>query len=458
MSAKLSECEIMTARSVLSVIKWSVISLFLGVVWSNAVFAEDSELVIEITSGVDQQTKIAVVPFQWGGIGLLPESVDEIVSADLYRTGQFRPLSRESMLNRPVKKENIVFGDWRLIGVEYIVIGRLTASVDAPNQIRYWFGLYDVRTERELISAEGSAGDLRDLAHHISDQVYEFLTGIPGAFSTQILYITVERLAGDASLYRLRRADADGHRVVTLFESKQPILSPAWSPDGHKVSYVSYHKDERPTIFVQDIKTGHQKQVTNFKGLNGAPDWSPDGNSLVLTLSLDGNPEIYRLNLKTGKYQRLTHHFAIDTEARWLPDGSGIIFTSDRGGSPQIYKMILSTGDIERLTYEGQYNARGSLSADGRFLAMVHRRKGVFHIAVQDLEYGYLRILTETTLDESPSIAPNGSMLIYATYEKGKELISAVSLDGKVKVRLPARTGAVREPVWSPQLVGKSFD
>ncbi len=433
--------------------KLCLVLIFAG--WIHLAVAENSELVIEITSGFDQQTKIAVVPFHWAGIGLLPESVSDIVGADLFRTGQFRALEKEKMLDRPYGADDIVFSDWRLLGVDYVVIGRLNPIANQSDQMRYEFELYDTRSESQMLASEGAAGDLRDLAHYISDQVYERLTGIPGAFSTQILYITVERKSSNRSVYRLRRADADGHRVVTLFESDEPILSPSWSPDGRKVVYVSYHKGDRPAIFIQDVATGKQTQVTNFAGLNGAPDWSPDGKSLVMTLSRDGNPEIYNMLLATGQLTRLTNHYGIDTEGRWLQDGKHIVFTSDRGGSPQIYRMNVMSKEMERLTFDGQYNARPSVSEDGRFLAMVHRRRGKFHVAVQDLEVGYLRILTETTLDESPSIAPNGSMLIYATHENGRELLSAVSLDGKVKVRLPARTGAVREPAWSPQLVAR---
>lgn len=408
-----------------------------------------SELIIEVTAGVDQQTRIAVVPFEWVGQGVLVEDVARIVEADLHRSGLFAPLNRETMRNRPAQADRVVFREWRALGVDYVVVGRLRP---AGTGYTYEMSLLDVLTETPIIASfEGSGKNLRDIGHFVSDTVYEMLTGIPGAFSTQILYVTVDRQA-QRTWYRLRRADADGHRIVTLFESDEPILSPTWSPDGRKVAYVSYHDGRRPTVVMQDIVTGRQTTIAKFKGINGAPAWSPDGRYMAVALSKDGDPEIYLVEMATGKLQRVTNHYAIDTEPRWMPDGKRLIFTSDRPGNPQIYEYHLVNKHLKRLTFNGSYNARGAVSADGRYLAMVHRVNGEFHIAVQDLFRDTFRVLTQTPLDESPSIAPNGSMVIYATQERGLGVLSAVSLDGRVKVRLPAKYGEVREPAWSPFL------
>lgn len=427
--------------------KWLYLTLCLCWCVVQQAAAQESELIIEITSGVDRKTAIAVVPFGWSGPGILPVEVADIISEDLFRCGLFETLPKADMLSRPTRPENVAFREWRALQTEYLTIG--SVQPDPEKTFKFEFGLFDVMREKPLLIKRGSAGDLRDLAHHVSDQIYEQLTGIPGAFSTQILYVTVEREQGKV-MHTLKRADSDGYRTVTLFRSSEPILSPVWSPDGKKVAYVSYHDGRRPAIYIHDIATGQQTRLTRFAGLNGAPDWSPDGRFMAMTLSKDGNPEIYMMEVATGQLTRLTEHFAIDTEPRWMPDGKRLLFTSDRGGGPQIYELELADRSVRRVTFEGSYNARGSVSPDGRYLAMVHRRQGQFHIAVQDLIRGTFDILTRTELDESPTIAPNGSMLMYATIENGQSVLAAVSLDGRVKVRLPARQGGVREPAWSP--------
>ncbi len=428
-----------------------LILLVVSLCWGTIAMARgNGELVIEITSGVDVKTRIGIVPFNNSGSEILPEQIDQIVSFDLYRSGLFAPLSADKMINRPAKREQVVFNEWKAMNLDYLVVGRLTP--EQGGGYRFEFDLLNVLNQQPVLQSRGQGDNLRDIAHYISDQIYEKLIGVPGAFSTQILYVTLERDITNRSLYRLRRADSDGYRAITLFESNEPILSPAWSPSATKVAYVSYHQKDRPAIYLQDIASGKQIRLTQFTGLNGAPDWSPDGRSMVMTLSKDGNPEIYKLDITTGQLQRLTDQSGIDTEARWMPDGKSIIFTSDRGGSPQIYQMNVLDKSIKRLTFQGDYNARGAITADGRYLAMVHRGRGGFNIAVQDLWYNTFKVVTKTDLDESPSIAPNGSMLIYSTRDQGHEMLQLVSLDGQVKVRLPARSGTVREPAWSPFL------
>lgn len=406
--------------------------------------ASRAELTIEITQGVDNPTAIAVVPFGWQGGGL-SEDLAAIISQDLRRSGQFSPLANKDMLAFPHHQADVYYRDWRILGTEFLLLGNLDL---VGERYQLTFELFDVLLQKKVLrqTVDGDKTQLRDLAHFVSDKVYELITGIRGAFSTQMIY--VEALGGN-KLYRLMLADVDGAREKLLLESKQPLMSPAWSPDGKHVAYVSFETG-RPAIFRQEIATAERQQLTNFKGLNGAPVWSPDGNKLAMVLSKDGNPEIYTLDLTSGLFKRITKHFAIDTEPNWTIDGNGIVFTSDRGGKPQIYQVTLASGRVERLTFEGDYNARARISPDGKSLVMVHRYNGVFHIAAQDMASGDIRVLTETHLDESPSIAPNGAMLMYATKYKGKGILAAVSLDAGVRFRLPSKSGDVREPSWSP--------
>lgn len=402
-------------------------------------------LTIEITQGVDNPTPIAIVPF--GGAATLPEDLQGIVAADLMRSGLFRPIPKTDMLALPKNASEVFFRDWRVLGANYLVVGQIQPD---GNRYRLTFELFDVLSERKLFQKQvsGTVEQLRDVAHSVSDSVYEAITGIRGAFSTKIIYVEDLKRPGPGR-YRMMYADADGARERVLFQSSEPLLSPSWSPDMRRIAYVSF-ETSRPAVFMQDLATGQRTQLTDFKGLNGAPSWSPDGRQLAIVLSKDGNPEVYTLDVATRALRRVTNHFAIDTEPNWTVDGRSLIFTSNRGGSPQIYQVNLATNRVERLTFEGDYNARPRVSPDGKTLVMVHRNNGVFHIASQDLKSGDLRILTETILDESPSIAPNGAMLLYATQHQNKGVLGAVSMDAGVKFRLPSKQGDVREPAWSP--------
>ncbi len=418
-----------------------LVCLFFLVLLANGARAD---LTIEITQGVDNPTVIAVVPFGWGG-GALAENVSNIIAQDLQRSGQFRPIDQNDMLAFPHRQAEVFYRDWRALGTEYLLLGDMEMR---NGRYQLTFEVYDVLAQKKVLrqSVDAGKGQLRDLAHYASDKVYELITGIRGAFSTKMVY--VEALGGN-KLYRLMLSDVDGARPRLLLESRQPLMSPSWSPDGREIVYVSFETG-RPAIFRQEVATAKRVQLTNFKGLNSAPVWSPDGKKLALVLSKDGNPEVYTLDLATGSFTRVTRHYAIDTEPNWTADGKGIVFTSDRGGRPQIYKVTLASGHTERLTFEGDYNARPRVSPDGKTLVIVHRSNGVFHIATQDLATGDMRVLTETNLDESPSIAPNGAMLMYATKHQGKGILAAVSLDAGVKFRLPSKAGDVREPSWSP--------
>ena len=417
-----------------------------GLFFSSASIAQ---LEIQVTRGIDNPTSIAVAPFAWDGLGAAPEDFAQIIDSDLARSGQFSPVSRRDMLSLPTRAEDIFYRDWRAIAARYLVIGRVSKGV----QLRVEFALYDVERGIELFSSQvtGPEYEARMVAHRVADAIYEKLTGIQGAFATRLIYVSVTRNPEGKDFYRLTVADADGQRPIVLLEGRDPILAPSWSPDGKEVAYVSF-ESSRPAIYRQVLATGAREQLTNFRGLNNSPVWSPDGESMALVLSKDGSPDIYLLDLETKQLTRLTRHYAIDTEPTWMPDGKSLLFTSDRGGRPQIYRYTLATGKIERVTFEGRYNARARVAEDGRNVALVHQRDGRFHVAVFDLITERMTVLTETSLDESPSIAPNGSLVIYATKRGERSVLGAVAVDGGVKFSLPARSGSVQEPAWSPML------
>lgn len=409
--------------------------------------AAQAQLTIQISRGADNPTRIAVSPMGTQGLRL-SEDISQIISDNLEFTGQFAAIPRRDMLSFPQTDADVHFRDWTAIKAEYLLVG----TVEQRSGIYYAsYQLFDVVGQRKplpRITEQGAEHELRDIAHRIANRVYENITGIPGIFTTKIIYVEASK-RGNRDHYRLMLADFDGARPVMLRESSEPMLSPVWSPKGDRVAYVSF-ETTRPAIYIQELATGRREQITNFRGLNGAPAWSPDGRRLAMTLSKDGNPEIYVMDLVTRQLTRLTNHFMIDHEPSWSVDGNSIFFTSDRGGRPQIYKVNVASLQVERVTFDGEYNARGRASPDGNSLVTVHRNGGSYMIAVLDLKTGRTRPLTEADLDESPSIAPNGAMLMYATRSGGKGILGAVSLDARTRVSLPSKLGDVREPAWSP--------
>ncbi len=417
--------------------------------------AAHAEITIEITQGVDNPVPIAAVPFGMVGTTFLPEDIAQIVGDDLARSGQFRSIARADMLARPTRDQEVFYRDWKAIGSDYLVIGSVTKT--GTDAYEVLFQLHDVTRGQRLVAQRvpATAAQLRDVAHYIADTLYERITGVRGAFSTKLLYVTVQRYKSAGKVkarYGLQYADADGARAVTVLESAEPIMSPTWSPDGRQFAYVSFESG-RSAIYIQDRASGQRRKIAAFTGINGAPMWSPDGRSLALTLSRDGNAELYSYDLASGGMTRLTNHPAIDTEPSWAPDSKSLVFTSSRSGGPQIYRLDIGTGNVQRLTYEGNYNARARVMPDGKALILVHRdASDRFRIALASVERGTLQVLTDSSLDESPSIAPNGAMVIYATQYNGQSVLAATSIDGRVKFRLPAKQGEVREPAWSPFL------
>ncbi len=403
-------------------------------------------LTIEITEGVESAVPLAIVPFASSSA---PVNISSIVNADLARSGYFKLMSEQSMPSRPVVASDINFKEWGGLGQNYMVVGQV---VDAGNgQYGVQFQLFDVYKNSQLLGYRmgSSAADLRRTAHHISDMIFEKLTGKKGVFSGRIAYITTNNQGNKQQSHQLQVADADGFNPQTVASSVEPLMSPAWSPDGKKLAYVSFER-KSAAIYVQTLATGERNRVAEFPGINGAPSWSPDGTRLALTLSKDGSPDIFVLNLASRAVTKLTKSFAIDTEPSWSPDGSSIVFTSDRGGKPQIYIVPAQGGEEKRLTFSGSYNARASFSPDGRSLVMVHGTGNDYRIAVMDMGNRSINVLTSGPSDESPSFAPNGAMILYASKKGRTGFLSAVSLDGKMQQKLVFNSGEVREPSWAP--------
>ncbi|MFT5349910.1 MAG: TolB protein [Planctomycetota bacterium] len=431
----------------MKVVKNFVLLLLMGLIPS--VYAEE-ELEIVIDKGIENRLPIAIVPFGWSqAAGLPPIDMMTIIANDLARSGRFAPMSEADMPQKPTQMGQVNFKDWRLLGMENLVLGDISQNDAGDYDIE--FRLIDVYKGTQLTGFRipASQTQLRRTAHQISDIIFEKLTGIRGAFNTRIAYVTVKRLKDNKKLYSLQLADADGSNPQILLESSEPLLSPAWSPDGKKLAYVSF-ENRNSAIYVQDILSGERKRVAANPGINSAPAWSPDGSRLAMTLSKGGDAEIFILHMSSGTLQQVTHNRAIDTEPSWSPDGKKIAFTSDRGGGPQIYEIVLPDKRAKRLTFNGIYNARPRYSPDGKSMVMIHGGNKNYRIAILDIASGFLNVLTETRLDESPSFSPNGSMIMYATtVYRGTEL-AAVSADGSVHQRLALQDGEVREPAWGP--------
>ncbi len=416
-----------------------------------AAVAQQGALEIEITGGNASATPIAVVPMAYQGSAGAPQTdVAAVVRADLDRSGQFRNLPEAQIVERPSRGSEVQYPTWRALKQDYLVVGRVQDAGAGAYRVEY--ELFDVaKGERMLglaMTARSSA--MRDVAHQMADAIYEKITGVRGAFWTRIAYITASG-SGANMRYALMVADSDGYSPQTIVRSAEPLLSPSWSPDGRKLAYVSFERGNS-SIYVQDIATGGRELLTSFRGINSAPSFSPDGRRLALALSRSGNPEIYVMDLGSKQLTQLTNHFGIDTEPTWSADGSSVYFTSDRGGRPQIYQVSSSGGSASRVTFQGNYNAKASVSFDGKKIAVAQGAGSSYKIAMMDSSLGSARwsTLSPGSLDESPSFAPNASMVLYAAREGGRGVLYEVSADGRVRQRLVLADGDVREPAWGP--------
>ncbi len=416
-----------------------------------AAMAQQKGLEIDIVGGNASATPIAVVPMPYQGSAGAPQTdVASVVRADLERSGQFRNLPEAQIVERPTRGGEVQYPTWRALKQDYLVVGRVLDAGAGAYRVEY--ELFDVaKGERMLgLAMTARSNAMRDVSHQMADAIYEKITGVRGAFWTRIAYITASG-SGANMRYALMVADSDGYNPQTIVRSAEPLLSPSWSPDGRKLAYVSFERGNS-SIYVQDIATGGRELLTSFRGINSAPAFSPDGRRLALALSRSGNPEIYVMDLGSKQLTQLTNHFGIDTEPTWAADGSSVYFTSDRGGRPQIYQVPASGGSASRVTFQGNYNAKATVSYDGKKIAVAQGAGSSYKIAMMDSSLGAPRwsTLSPGSLDESPSFAPNASMVLYAAREGGRGVLYEVSADGRVRQRLVLADGDVREPAWGP--------
>ena len=408
---------------------------------------------IQITGGKNIGVPIAITNFIDETSRASFADIASVVRNDLHNSGQFRVVPAESARPQPHDVSAVNVNLFKSLNVEHTVVGNIAANGNGTYDVM--FQIVDIckNPGQALLTmrfANQRPEKFRALAHHISDLIFEKIIGIRGIFSTRIAYITVDRYQ-DKTIHTLTVADSDGNNDKPLVIAKAPLMSPAWSPDGKSIAFVSF-EGNRSSIKVVDVTSGVVRQISNSPGINGAPSWSPDGQSLAMVLSKEGTPKIYVSNLITKNTRRITNGTGIDTEPFWDPTGSSIVFTSNRGGNPQIYRVMLDSLQVSRLTFDGDYNATPSITPDGKQLVMLHKKEGGYNIAVQSIATGRVTLLTKANLDESPTIAPNGLMVLYGTKENNGEILGAVSLDGRFKMRLPVKDGNVKEPAWSPYL------
>ena len=423
-------------------IKNSAHLLVVTLLWALLIPAAHSQLKIEIIGGGASQIPIAIAPFR--AENTLPQQITSVVVADLQRSGLFKVVDSGGVSPVPSEPGDIQYPTWKARGADALVIGSVSPLSSGAWDVR--FRLMDVVKQTQLagFAYQVTPQQLRHTAHKIADAIYEKLTGDVGVFSTRITYVVKQ-----GGRFELQVADADGYGAQTVLASNEPIISPSWSPDGNRLAYVAFER-KKPIVCIPSLLTGQRTVAANFRGSNSAPAWSPDGRRLAVVLTKDGNSQIYLINSDGGNATRLTNTGTIDTEPNFSPDGQWVIFTSDRGGSPQIYRVSVSGGTPERLTFDGTYNVSPRYAPDGKSFVFIQRNGARFNVAVQDFVSRQPQLLTENSVDESPSFAPNGRMVLYATEVRGRGILAAVSSDGRVRQRFSAETGDVREPAWGP--------
>lgn len=424
------------------------VALGLLILWTSVLHAE---VRIEITQGVDSARPIGVVPFQWAGPGAAPEDIGGIVAADLRNSGKFNPLDTSSLPQKPATAAEVAPAAWTALGIDVVVVGQMQPSADGSYMVSY-----------QLVDTSGNPGEilaqnqfkatrkwLRWLAHAVSNESFEKMTGIKGAFRTRIAYVV--QTNGGQFPYELRVADYDGYNQTTVHSSPHLLMSPAWSPDGSKLAYVTFESG-RSALVIQTLDSGAVRQVASFPQHNGAPAFSPDGSKLAFALSKTGSLNLYLMDLGTGQIRQVTDDRSNNTEPTWFPDSQTLAYTSDQSGRPQVYKININGGTPQRLSWESSQNQDADVSSDGKFLAMVSSNNNAQHIAKLDLATRAVQVLTDTFLDETPSVAPNGTMVIYSASQELVSVLHLVSTDGRFKARLPATDGQVKFPAWSPYL------
>ena len=423
----------------------NLLILFISTFFFSSTF---SQLRIEIKGGVEDPINIAIVPMKWELESPQAIYIHKIIESDLESFGEFSVLSPERMLSLPTSKDEVFYKDWRLLGVDYLVIGQVK-NTEFNAEVIVSYILFDIAREKYTHRGDviGPIQSLRKAGHKISDVIYKKIQGLPGIFSTKLAYI--DKPSQIDPNYNLRISDIDGFESISLFSSPQPLMSPSWSPDRTKIAYVSF-EEGTSRIFIQELVSAKRIGLKHEEGINSSPNWSPNGDMIAAVLSKSGNPDLFIYDLKERSWIQITKHFGIDTEPDWAPNSKSILFTSNRSGSPQIYEANLRTNKIKRLTFEGTYNARARYLPNGKGIVFVHRRNGIFHIATQNLRSGKVKILTDTSLDESPTVSPNGNVIIYATKDGDKDILAGITMDGKTKFIMPSLKGEAREPAWSP--------
>jgi TolB protein len=416
----------------------------LGVVCLGAAAPAAAQLTIEIIGGGADQIPITIIPF--AAEERAQQRVTEVVAADLLRSGRFRVQDVGSVRPLPTEPGEVNYRYWKNQGSQSLVIGRLVERNDGKVEVR--FRLIDTAREAQLMgySYTVAATQMRAIAHKIADLIYEKLTGEPGVFSTRIAYV-----ARFSDRFELHVADADGFNSQFILRHFEPIISPAWSPDGSRIAYVSFEQ-RKPIVFMHDLNKATRRILANYEGSNSAPAWAPGGEHLAVVLSKDGVSQVYSIGVDGGDLRRLTSSNAIDTEPSYSPDGKWLLFTSDRGGSPQIYRMPAAGGNAERMTFEGSYNVTPRYSPEGKSFAYIQRSQGRYSLSLMDIASRQTQVLTDGQLDGSPTFAPNGRLVLYASIVKGRGILAAVSSDGRIKQKITASAQDVREPAWGPLL------